>query len=258
MTKPVGIKSLLNVKAYQVQMMNDRGYTISDHEKFFLKDSFDQVDFNFFKNTYIIPFINDSIFSYSAFNMQYYIYNENNELVVTEIYYINPNMENAQTMAKSADMESIVNIIKEFIKKYNYNPNANLIIISELPISPHLSNRINTEYQALNLQMFYYSMLSLNPTKHFLNSKYVKMTKAEADEFLKANNLSVTNMIERKSNDIMMLWYGAKIGDMFKIIRDSGMPEIIDFKQVVPIIVTRPTPDGNKKTKMSDLITGKN
>lgn len=119
-----------------------------------------------------------------------------------------------------------------------------VIIISEKEPSSHVSNAV--EDMTITYEFFTYHDLSADPTKHFLNSKFIKLSPKLVDmliQELKETNSVIKQLSEMSFQDKMSRWYGAMPGDVFEVLRFYvGVDMIIDYDISWRIVTPRQLP----------------
>ncbi len=75
--------------------------------------------------------------------------------------------------------------------------------------------------QNINIECFQINELAFNVTKHVLVPKHEKMTREYLKTLLKELKTTEKHLPKMKETDPVSRYYGAKIGDLFKITRKS-------------------------------------
>lgn len=143
-----------------------------------------------------------------------------------------------------------VMLVKNTIRDYNkYFVITDLMIIGEAPFASRAAGQIKDIYVQrddgvtikVNYEFFLQKKLTYNPTKHVLYDLHKVLTKDETITFIENNtkngrkiNLSQLPAID--VNDVIMRYFGAKLGDIIEIKSrghiGSIIPETIDYKIV--------------------------
>jgi DNA-directed RNA polymerase subunit H (RpoH/RPB5) len=114
------------------------------------------------------------------------------------------------------DMTTKEKIHEKFIRKNI------IIILSEMPISSHISNLQQKEklLEGGQIQIFLKAELMYNPCKHELVPKHEKLTDIEIKELLEKYNLrSKAQLPTILKTDVMARWLGLRTGDIVRITR---------------------------------------
>jgi DNA-directed RNA polymerase subunit H (RpoH/RPB5) len=110
---------------------------------------------------------------------------------------------------------------REKIQEKFIHPNI-LIILSEMPISSHISNLQQKEklLESGHIQVFLKSELMYNPSKHELVPKHEKLTESEAKQVMDKYNIRTKSQLPSiLKTDVMARWLGLRPGDIVKITR---------------------------------------
>jgi len=139
---------------------------------------------------------------------------------VAKVYYSETAADKKQT-SLSEDM------LREIISNTAI---TDLIIISELPLSAVSSKNLASLLSYNSTQSFIYDELVNDPTKHYLTSEHILLTKAEEREFLRKNRLNKSQIPRISLFDPICKWCGGRIGDIFKLVRTN-----VSYESIVPI-----------------------
>jgi DNA-directed RNA polymerase I, II, and III subunit RPABC1 len=71
------------------------------------------------------------------------------------------------------------------------------------------------------IESFYHKQLQINITKHKDVPLHILMTKEEIDDMMKEENVTKAQLSRILTTDPVSRYFGAKKGDVFKIIRPS-------------------------------------
>lgn len=138
------------------------------------------------------------------------------------------------------------NTITEFNKFFVI---TDLMIIGEAPFSSQAGAQIKDIYVQredgvtikVNYEFFLQKNLTYNPTKHIFYDEHRILTREEMITFLKNNtkdgrNIILSQLPAINVNDIIMRYFGAKLGDVVEIKSrghlGSIIPETLDYKIV--------------------------
>jgi DNA-directed RNA polymerase I, II, and III subunit RPABC1 len=105
-----------------------------------------------------------------------------------------------------------VGIKKPFLQGLCQSDSTNIFVITAKPTK----NIITTTYE-----LFRYSEVIFNRTRHRLVPKHELMSKADKDVVLATYDCKESQLPRMLKSDFMARYYGAKSGDMFKIYRPS-------------------------------------
>ncbi len=84
------------------------------------------------------------------------------------------------------------------------------------------------------VELFNYSDLIQNITQHALQPDFIHLTSEERDIFLQSSGINFRKLKRMSYIDPVTLYYGAKVGDIFKIIRYTNYGSEIEYKGVMP------------------------
>lgn len=249
-----GLRELFRVKIHQVQMMFDRKFIISEQEKWLLDADWDDDNLLNTFNEYYHSVANYQQTSVKEALSAIYQHSIDDKYVITKYLDTIP----GTVTVSSATIKDIIHILLDtnYLQTITHTGHVSLIIISEIQLSPVALKKIKTEFSHYNIEVFFYSMLIINPTKHFLNSKFELMTKDEIKDLKEKYNLKDENLANRQENDIITRHYGAKVGDIFRITRDRDCSSIPDRSSIYYAQVTHSVTT-DKKSKKRDIQRGK-
>lgn len=193
-------------------LLDKRGYEL--HEKF------NNLDLNEYNN-----FNSIELMGHKKDNNDYYCF----------IYFVN----NTSFLSKSykTKSENNINKIEENIRKlYNIDNNKkidiNLIIILTQPLKINnyiLEKKIIEKIDIENIQIFTYSNLLFNITKHNKIPKHIRVIsdKEEIKEICELKNISGTDKLPKiLLSDPLANFYGLRVGELFefkKYSKNSGI-----------------------------------
>lgn len=172
---------LFKVRKTVIEMLNDRNYNYHDN-----------ISFNEFSLLLDANNININIDD----KMYVHFYNDNKNFGKNEF-------------------KNIVNTIQKDI-----NPDVSILIIIREPENSAVKNEL-MKAQYKNVELFLQKRLTFNITKHESVPKHILLTDEEIEEIEKKYNCSKTMFPKMYRDDPVAKYYGAKNGDMFKIIRKS-------------------------------------
>ena len=130
-------------------------------------------------------------------------------------------------------MDTKPNNINHIIVVSNLAPNSNVVdCVKSLP--------------AIKFEFFTYGQLGFNPTTHFLNPKFIKLSQLEIEMLsaeLRDSQSSLNKLPKMSHQDKMARWYGAKPGDVFEVLRsDVGIDIMTDSSLGWRLVVARDLP----------------
>lgn len=193
---------IYRVKRNQIRMLIDRGYrdAVDEFKDFEEEEPVDQ---------YIIEKIKKGIenLDLSFFNRVY-----DNELVV--LYLIS----NKKPMPKNLFIDIITQTKDRLEKDENIIPEHIILIINN-PISKETKNTIKN--LAYHIEIFMFEEMSYIPVDHFMCSKFELLKREDVLKFLYDNNISFDDLPMISDEDPIARYYGARIGDVFKIERNN-------------------------------------
>ena len=208
-------KKCMNTITETDGLLDKRGYEL--HEKF------NNLDLNEYNN-----FNSIELMGHKKDNNDYYCF----------IYFVN----NTSFLSKSykTKSENNINKIEENIRKlYNIDNNKvvsiksiNLIIILTQPLKINnyiLEKKIIEKIDIENIQIFTYSNLLFNITKHAQIPKHIRVIsdKNEINKICELKNISDTDKLPKiQLSDPLANFYGLRVGELFefrKYSKNSGI-----------------------------------
>jgi DNA-directed RNA polymerase I, II, and III subunit RPABC1 len=214
------VKKYFLCKITQLEMIQDRGLLIDDEEKYLLDDSIQKIEKlkTFYRKILENPNINSKI------------YTDKEKTRKTAVYFY----------FETDPTQKIVSP-KEFVKFYEKNVTGFILILNnpegrltnELIEDKIIKENLGYEYSIFNLDN-----LTVNPTKHFLVPRHELLSKEEKERVLKELNLTIDKIPRILKEDPIAEYYGAKVGDLFRIYRtEMFYPEIVE-EQIIYRSVT--------------------
>jgi len=202
---------LFKVKKTQIEMLLDRNFKVDNDELEIL-----HMTPNNFLNTYTnISNANNTTIRNSLSR----IYKNNTKKNNVYVFYPETVKD-----GKKICMAQMV----EFFKYINTHDSIrHIIIISELPVNNKVQEQLDL-LSSYNIEFFLYSSLVKNPSKHFFVPKHEILSHSEAVNYLKINNLNLSQLPRIAKNDPIVLYLGAKPGDIIRITREN-----IVFREIV-------------------------
>lgn len=193
-------------KKTQVEMLEDRGYTIPEAELLAISTGrrfvnyFDQVEGNL-----------DMIYERSR---------DNDRLSV--VY----NLETKGT--KKKQLQDLMNKVDG---QYESGEAEEFIIITISPLNESWLKKLK-----FSVQVFNYDDLALNPTRHALNPQFSLLSEKQRSEFYRRTKILPRQMPGISLHDPIVKYYGGKLDDVFKIVRptllDYYVPNFVYYREV--------------------------
>ena len=222
MTSAAELKVFYNVIQTTLNMMRDRDYTLLSEDLNILSMNQEQ---------FLQKYTTVDIYTYFTKTYEH----QNPLRRECFVYFQNPNFVTGTGVNKS-NIETFVGILKR-LQTENDMIYDIIFITKQNVISPAMkefNNAIQT-YKSL----FTFRQLEYNPTKHSSNSRFQLLSDSEKVEFLK-NNMIIddTKIPYIYHNDRIVLHYGARIGNIFRLTRkniyfNSSLKETVSYRLVV-------------------------
>lgn len=95
----------------------------------------------------------------------------------------------------------------------------NVILVTKIPLTDTQKFKVISQFN--DTEFFLFENLYTNPINHFMSPEYVLLTKERTREFLENSKLNKSQIPIIKVEDPVSKWYGAKIGQVFKIRRNQ-------------------------------------
>lgn len=204
------LQDFMRVKITQVEMMRDRGYEISDEEKYLLEDIPMETKFQTFKGFYTQLAESNG---YSIRNAMSKLYFHDDDKVY--VYYINDTRGARKLNVDTEVVGNFINIICSMSYK-------NSILIHRSDFTPKAKSSISTVTSDYHIQVFNDSELNLNITKHFMTQKHVLLNESEKYELLKKVDRKTLPII--LESDSVIKYLGIREGSIVKIYRKQVFP----------------------------------
>ena len=143
----------------------------------------------------------------------------NNDLIVIKIEEPKVGINSVKSIATSLD---------------EYNVNHAIVLYSN-SITAFAKNSLEALYeQNKTIEFFQYEELMYNVTEHVLVPKHILMSKEEKAKLLKTYNVPEKKIPFIYKTDPVSRYFNAKVGQVFKIIRDSDVTyQSISYRLVV-------------------------
>lgn len=213
------MQRLFDIKKTQIEMVRDRGYTISDSELAILT-----MNLHSFEN-----YINDLITSHSKSNIRsllsrsYTATLPDNTTKSMLVYYGGKN--NPQQKQVSAD------VVRDFIgliQKYGINE---ALLIVDAP----LSSTGESELSSLTLtrtQVFFDHELVYNPTTHVDTPVHQLLSSEETQAKVRELKVDKSKLLILRFDDPIVRYYGWIPGNVVRVIRDDYNLSILSPKSI--------------------------
>ncbi|ABA27326.1 RNA polymerase I, II and III (nucleomorph) [Bigelowiella natans] len=114
-----------------------------------------------------------------------------------------------------------VNYLGLKIEKAKTNNSNSIIFITKRYLSKQTNIALSHFRRNFNIEIFFEYEILINPIKHFLVPKHVLLAPDIKRKILKSYNVKDSQLPKIKLSDPISKYYGAKKGNMFKIIRFS-------------------------------------
>lgn len=204
------MEHLFEIKKTQIEMVQDRGYDISQEELDLLTN-----DYDFFMD-YLKLKTNGTPTRTSL--SQVYSSKEGKRLVV-------------DFLEKSVDSKQIsTGVTKATIEQAKAVGAKELIIIIEIQLSP--TAKEDLFFSGLNYQTFYDSDLTYNPTKHVDSSRHELLSPEAKEEKLKELKADVGKLLIIKLSDPIVKYYNWPVGGIVRVLREDYAVSILAPKSV--------------------------
>jgi DNA-directed RNA polymerase I, II, and III subunit RPABC1 len=200
-------------------MLKDRGYTIPSEF-----ESIDNNDFyKLYQNTDAEPGFN----SYDILGTKN-VSNAAGDLKGTKKILVKFTLDN-----DSISRNDIIAIRKKVSE--TYDEGTSIIYILKNKPNTFVYKAVTTEVNTVNMidELFLYTEVIFNRTKHRLVPKHVLLTEAEKKDLLLTYDCKDTQIPRMVTSDFVCRYFGAKPGDMFKIDRPSPSSGIYITYRVV-------------------------
>jgi len=132
-------------------------------------------------------------------------------------YYYNVETKKEDTKVKIND------VIMKITSVQKDNPDVkDILFISESKPNTQMIDDLKKFKEKMHVEIFLADHLLFNLTKHFLVPKHHLMSEEEQKMFLKDKEKGLVNRLPKiYDNDPVSKYYGAKVGQIFRIIRES-------------------------------------
>jgi DNA-directed RNA polymerases I, II, and III subunit RPABC1 len=212
------IINLYQIRNNILRMLSNRGYTG------FIKKYYSDISFDEFQKLY----------SQSNIGIQVYKENTNNisNIIKTQciVYFVDPTTKVGKvkqlftrlmnsledTFDDNADIVNVIMIAQD----KDINTNMNSIEKYVKSYQSIFNSTSKTKYK-VKMELFYYSELSFNIIDHYLVPKHELMNKDEIKQLLIDMKCNKEQLPKIDVNDPISKYYGAEIGNVFRIYRCS-------------------------------------
>jgi len=207
------MQRLFDIKKTQVEMVRDRGYTVSDVELSIL--DMDIKQFTQYVNN--LSKSNPKLETRSLLS-QLYTLNDEPHLL---IHYA------GGSGGKQVSIETI-KAISSIVQKSRVKE---LILIADTVLSPKAKEEIAT-LQPVTYQVFYDHELTYNPTMHVDTPKHELLSKAEAEAKMKELKVDMKQLLIIRQDDPIVRYYGWHAGGIVRVNRDDYTVSILSPKSI--------------------------
>ena len=141
--------------------------------------------------------------------------------------YLNLNTGEVETIF----WDDKVNLSKigKLIKKMKKTQPKLVILVFEYKLTSSQYNNIAQDFGDILFEVFLLKELQFNVTKHHMVPQHILLNKKEVEEIYSAYGVNLPLI---SNNDIISRYYGAKVDNIFKIIR----PNNIYYRKVANIV----------------------
>lgn len=219
-----------------IEMLDDRGYIISDEELNTVDNESEYEDVYQYRKQQEKKFG-------SIWEAMSTVYEKKEGKGMLYVRYVDPIEESNEIGGIVID--KLIEEIRDV--KMMYTDLQEIIIISPQKISSNSMSKLQyfrTPESNLMITIFMDKELMFNITKHMLVPKHILLTQQERRELLlelnkKNNSLKLIPKIY--DTDPISKYYGAKVGQIFKIIRESLFDDVIAKKSIFYRVVVKST-----------------
>jgi len=239
------IINLYQIRNNILRMLNDRGY------EEFIKKYYSDISFDEFKKLYEQSNINIQVYKEtdpSLLQRKKYSkiknISDSKSKIKTQciVYFVDPQtkvgkikqlftrlMNTLQEMYdEHADIVNVIMIAQD--KDKNTNMNSIEKYIKSYQTSFNSTSTVKYE---LKMELFYYSEMSFNKIDHYLVPKHELMTTEEVKKLLAEMNCTKEQLPKIDKNDPISKYYGAQVGNVFRIYRRSPTCGIAVYYRLV-------------------------
>lgn len=246
-----------------VEMLDDRGYMIPDDQKWILDEyrlsEEPQLVARFMQKYSTYEHVQFAINSPmdGRYSKQITEIRENGESTtydhIISTAFITKQDSTGRTLSISTD--TVRNVIYKWLEliggeqSFNHNLHG-LMIISEFPLTPSALKEITQKFATYGPEIFFYSNLIINPSKHFLVPRHELLTTDQSRDFLVENKLNFDELPKMLTTDPMARYFNATEGDIFRIYRDKSIIPVVDKSRLYYRGVIKLREKKSKKTEM--------
>jgi hypothetical protein len=130
---------------------------------------------------------------------------------------------NTETKKKDEAKLRIADVVTKISSVQKDEPDVkDILFIAEIKLNTLMIEDIKKYKEKMKIEIFMGDHLLFNLTKHFLVPKHHLMTDQEQKEFLKDKEIGLVDRLPKiYDNDPVSRYYGAKVGQIFRITRES-------------------------------------
>lgn len=219
-----------------IEMLDDRGYIISDEELNTVDNESEYEDVYQYRKQQEKKFG-------SIWEAMSTVYEKKDGTGMLYVRYLDPIVESNEIGGIVID--KLIEEIRDV--KMLYNNLQEIIVISPQKISSNSMSKLQyfrTPESNLMITIFMDKELMFNITKHMLVPKHILLTQQERKELvleLNKKNPSLKSIPKMYDTDPIAKYYGAKVGQIFKIIRESLFEDVIAKKSIFYRVVVKST-----------------
>lgn len=158
------------------------------------------------------------------------IYNNNNDINNKLLVYFGTNFNKNKKLSFSVDN---LNLFFDYIKRLNI---INSILIIDNKLTSKASEIIKNSLN-LNIQIFNIDELSYYPLDHYLVPKHTILCENQIKDLIKSNNLNLNNLPFILSNDPIIKFIGASVGDIILIKRINFLKSLTHSFNIYRLVV---------------------
>jgi DNA-directed RNA polymerase subunit H (RpoH/RPB5) len=204
------VNRLFQIKKNQLKLVQRRGYNI-DREKNLLA-----ITVQDFEEAYI-PFAEKHKKTLRGVLSQTYQKDDGEKTEKLYVYYADIPSETSQLG---------VDAVGDAIYEMDRIKAKNGILITPRQLSSQAQKKIEG-LVSYNIYIFMEDEMYYDPTEHVLTPEHIPLTASEQRDFLKRNNLSIDQLPIILTTDIIVRYYGFKVGQIIQINRTNFYETIV-------------------------------
>jgi len=221
---------LFKIKKIQVEMIQDRGFPILDEVNLF------SYNVDNFLSVYSTLAKSRGTTIRASLSKFYQQTNGNH------IYVFYPETSEGKKYSIGQFKELILIV-------HSYPSIKNVMIVTEVSLNAKVQSELD-DLNFYNIEVFLYEQLIINPTKHYLTPKHTLLSKEESKKYLLENRINLKQLAILSINDPVVRYFGAKVGDIFRIDRiNLAFEEIVNHQVVFKVVQDTPLTMMTSKSK---------